>query len=646
MIGIACIHSYQLVTVVESFQQAGQRGFAFMRDALGKGRQYAETLGYIYYPVLDFARLAEPVAVPAAGCSTFWLQGILQRTVFRRQGHTCTLAHVLVGWQQALGLDLQKCRVIVDVVDLWGHLAFAIASGVWTCLGVAAIHKRTRVARLLARNPSSSVLKKFKDLHGPAAAADNTVPFTLRRSWPFKLMPPPASRVCPIATMPMQIIRFMKASSYYKDLKKVPKGMKASVEALFPEEAELLWQRAQKTPARTLLIKGRVRLHCAAMIIRRAEWESLVMSKPQPQVSFAIGCDASPQIGLEIFGTILYQVLSGDVDTTVRRHLPLSCLGRGHTQLIDKLMAVCWSVFLEFGPKLHTMRAFFNNVRVMVSDMGTEMGICDAPDILPIFWEWLKTGQKGDMRPQPGSFLFPRAMYIPGWNHLWHNIAKDVCMSLPWYPLFLSHLKALVRFLRVREVRIALSKLPALTQGHVTCLDNFMASFAAWRWATLHLACKGISSLQFLRERWEAAKAVLYSGESRDKAQRKAVDEAMCSDLFWVQLRGMTSLMSKIDGFRTWGSACACHEQDLKEGKTVSCVRKGCLLVYVNISAFMVMQPGSLGPTKAHKWAHLLFIDELQLLIAVVRDMKGICLPTVPGSGAGGGGMAPIPECW
>ena len=241
---------------------------------------------------------------------------------------------------------------------------------------------------------------------------------------------------------PIDIIRFLRSTSYLKDIKKTNEALESAVESLFPDEAESLMSRARKVPARTILLAARVRLHCTARLLRRLEWDTIVKSTPQPCIHFAIGCAASPQIGLEIFDCIMYKVENGNVDTTTTRRLPLSTLGYGHAGLIDKLMALCWMVYLEFGPKLASMQYFFRRVRVMCSDMGTEMGMIDAPDVLPVFWHWLKTGRKDGVAVKEGSYLLPRAMFMPGWHHIWHKICKYVYKNISWYVGFLATLKA------------------------------------------------------------------------------------------------------------------------------------------------------------------------------------------------------------
>ena len=56
-----------------------------------------------------------------------------------------------------------------------------------------------------------------------------------------------------------------------------------------------------------------------------------------------------------------------------------------------------------------------------------------------------------------GSRLFRNAIFIPGWNHGWDNIIKDVVRRWSWWPSFIAGLKACTRFFRVAAYRIAIA---------------------------------------------------------------------------------------------------------------------------------------------------------------------------------------------
>ncbi len=65
------------------------------------------------------------------------------------------------------------------------------------------------------------------------------------------------------------------------------------------------------------------------------------------------------------------------------RLLPLAVLGCGRMRLSEKLNAHCHQVWLEYGPSIRDCRRANLDVRQCLSDMGTEIGIADARDVLP-----------------------------------------------------------------------------------------------------------------------------------------------------------------------------------------------------------------------------------------------------------------------
>jgi len=71
----------------------------------------------------------------------------------------------------------------------------------------------------------------------------------------------------------------------------------------------------------------------------------------------------------------------------------------------------------------------------MVTDQGIESSICDSKDVVDMFFAWLD----GKEQSIPGDgFLFPNAVYVPGWNHLWSGTICDACTKLSGWASFLG----------------------------------------------------------------------------------------------------------------------------------------------------------------------------------------------------------------
>lgn len=70
------------------------------------------------------------------------------------------------------------------------------------------------------------------------------------------------------------------------------------------------------------------------------------------------------------------------------------------------------------------------------------------------------------------SYMFPSAVWIPGWHHVWNNICKDVCGRLPFFTDVLGQLKSIVRFFRHRHIRQVWSSVSDCSSFATVCKGN------------------------------------------------------------------------------------------------------------------------------------------------------------------------------
>eukprot|EP00959_Pyramimonas_sp_CCMP1952_P351319 7360832-Pyramimonas_sp.AAC.1 len=225
---------------------------------------------------------------------------------------------------------------------------------------------------------------------------------------------------------PLSILRFLNATRDLRDLDKAARAGPAWMEACLPG-VDIAQLGFVKPPSHSVLHIGRVKLDIACMVMKRYEWKNSMHD-----VVRSIGFDASPQVGVKIFGTVSTVMrVTGDPSFQEER-LPLVRLGQGHLKMIDKLMALLWQIWLISGPSQHTMQMYLDSVRSISADMGVERGLCDAPDVMGVFFEHLRTGTVVHAHIDTKSYLFKNAMYMPGWNHTFDNILKDTCHKIPW----------------------------------------------------------------------------------------------------------------------------------------------------------------------------------------------------------------------
>ncbi len=69
--------------------------------------------------------------------------------------------------------------------------------------------------------------------------------------------------------------------------------------------------------------------------------------------------------------------------------------------------------------------------------------MADLPDLIPSFMSWLRGGPV--LPIQPSTFLFPSALFFPGWQHMWDNLLKVAAYQLIFFPGFLETVKCIVK---------------------------------------------------------------------------------------------------------------------------------------------------------------------------------------------------------
>ena len=227
-----------------------------------------------------------------------------------------------------------------------------------------------------------------------------------------------------------------------------------------------------------------------------------------------IAFDASPQHGQEIFVTV-ERVVSrsalrglGQHDRPAlvgggSRELPISILGTGRAGLAEKTQAHLHQAWLEYGPALEDVRLHCASVLSALSDMGTEFGIADALDVVgPAVGPALGPAVGPALGQQAGdnddvNYLFPRAIRVPGTQHIIDNALLKSFESQDWWPSFQASLKIVAQWLRpVTNRRYLKSRLPARDSALKPALDVGCDRFAHWRWKTLATVCADLVRLE------------------------------------------------------------------------------------------------------------------------------------------------------
>lgn len=366
----------------------------------------------------------------------------------------------------------------------------------------------------------------------------------------------------------------------------------ASLRFWFPEEWQgLLADRQQaghRTPSKEVLRALRVKLDITAMLLWR-RW----YLQHRPTYRY-MGVDASPQRpGVEVLAVAerviprseLKQLQPGQLWPTglIQRRLPVACLGHGRAGLADKVQAVVHATWLEYGPSLDTLAQANLDVRQVLTDMGTELGIADAaavgslcvPTKRPPSWS-------SSSRPvrDRHALLFPLALGIPGMQHILDSILRDSLCALSWWPAWQAQAKALSQWLGYENHRDFLQQLLAShgegAKEYQEALHHGVATFAAWRWHTLAAVTADLCRLE--RPVRAAMGNLRNAAElgSRDSTHAQAVWQAVKDEEFWAKACGLQMLVQPFKELSGWIRGCCCHEAELRQGREVQCPWKGC----------------------------------------------------------------------
>jgi len=353
-----------------------------------------------------------------------------------------------------------------------------------------------------------------------------------------------------------------------KDIRRLPRTSENIFKLHLGDEgaAKLLDElRAQgfMLPSRTLILEGMVRLDIAAMCMERV-LNNVVRDSG---VRRFISVDASPQFGVECFcGVESFMV--DDRQCLTQQLLPLVTLGVGKLSLLDKIMAFLWTVFLIAGPTAEGVRKYCSEVYSVTTDFGVESLMCDFADVVAQFMQ-------GHTHIGAGlglakEALFPSALRIPGMNHIIDNVLSDCLSACKFFPSWLRQLKKVMQFLHVSSNRDVLKERAKQVMPHsVALMEHWSENFAKWRWGTLVLCLAALlKTEEVLRASYMPED---FPNPKTEREDRKEAGDAIRCPRFWRFCQFIYKVTKPTESLRSWCTGCSCHEEQLREGKSVSC---------------------------------------------------------------------------
>ena len=592
VIGIAALVSWEYVTENASSRDSH---LLMMASASFQRRQRRELPHFLEHRILAAAILEEPVPMPGF---TSWAPTM---------GSWPAVLHpslsVAVATRPALltaGPSVGGRMPASQALSIWASCFEALSTSLtpwpaWTALATALVEGRWAgdvttlgIGRCLPPvRPPRGQLQAFQRLRLQNVP---DAPSLSQASLPFSFMNIRGGFVRYYSAA--HAINALRVGQTISNQDNIKRSSQASLRFWFPEEWQCLLdarkQAGHRVPTGQSLRQLRVKLDIAAMLLWR-RW----YLQHRPTYRY-IGVDASPQKpGVEVLAVAervilrraLKEMQPGQLWPAglIQRRLPVSCLGHGRAGLADKVQATVHATWLEYGPSLHTLAQANLDVRQVLTDMGTELGIADAAAVdslcvptkrKPIWSSSSRPGLDG------GALLFPLALGVPGMQHILDSILKDSLRALSWWPIWQAQAKAVSQWLGYENHRDFLqSLLASLGEGASEAEESLRHgcdTFATWRWHTLAAVTADLCRLEGpVRAAMGTLRKSAELG-SRDSTHAQEVWQAVNDEEFWAKAHGLQMLVNPFKELAGWIRGCSCHEAELRLGHEVQCPWKGC----------------------------------------------------------------------
>lgn len=545
----------------------GDAGRDRLRAASFKLARGEELKGYVEYPIVAWAALSQPTAVqniPAASVMDYIMGHPIKSCSDGRTDASLTVASILQKWA-ASGATVAAGRA----VRIGAGAASRMLQGELSMLHCVAITARLARKRLLNdREPSKRQLADFLKGMGEqetTLASSATVAEAVghaNRGWRSEPYDPDS------------LLEWLDASSFIKDIHKIG-DVAESFARVFSHCSGMPVAKimsGMRTVHAEILRRSRVRLDCVAMLLFRRLWASTMGTVDERQINLYIFADASPQWrGLEMYASS-FDMVDGDI--FVHKLFPLVALDKTFQDAMGKCLALLWQVFLMVGPSYAMVNSFLRRVRSLTTDQGVERLLADFPLVLPAFFRLIDPAFKV-AKDTGDALLFPRALAVPGWMHLWDLLIRRGLESLDFFPGWLKGLKALVHFLRGTQhcTVIARNLRQRGLDGAADLVEQArLPNFAAWRWGTLRLCCDALAPiLASLRESFDPT---LFK-DSRDRTGIATMLGALKSKDWAGQFFFVHWFCQWVGDIMNWGKGCSCHEDALRRGEDLECPMKG-----------------------------------------------------------------------
>ena len=462
----------------------------------------------------------------------------------------------------------------------FGPVAYCLASGSIRC-DVTAVLARNCFHEWVAPKQLPSALLK----HLRTSPLCNGIPESLLQERAQSSDVVSWSGCCKKRFRPADVIAALRFSKNLKQPQFASGTAIASLRFFYPHDWQQRLQRLQRRteclPKKSTLRDARVRLDLASMLYHR-HWYKVSGplfryvshdASSQRSMAFEAFLSAERLIRREsVRGKTFQQLQPGDFR---HRLLPVSTLGHGFTDFRSKVHATMHGTFLDYGPSEASMRAANADVRQILSDMGVEFGLANGKDCIGQYFK-----MDSDVAATQ-NFMYPYALQVPGLLHILDGLIKEAMHCLPFWPKWQDDCKRIVQWVHGQKNRDkiigVLNKDYPDRDDLVSLLKSMktgVGRFAKWRWKTLKRAVRDMQRIE-TAVRLACSEAIC-AATAKDKVNAAAIVAASQNQFTWDAAGAIDFIIAPAMETVGWTQGCDCHEEELRQGKAIACVFKGC----------------------------------------------------------------------
>ena len=533
----------------------------------GLGARSAAPYGYIQYQILQLFRLAgfRPLD-DAVGVDEEELDMEVVESLLDEELHDGTLV------RNAPAQIIDNAHFLLPVIS-FATLAVLWAADLPVLFKSVPLSMRTPLQELVPKHPIQSALARWRTQFGVhrRRAGDGTQA-ALAAIPDFDdivlEMPPekrrrtatgsgaPAGRTKPEIDPILQIkaitfSRHLKAQRDYEEALDDAWAVDHDSEEDEPQSKKI------KRASKNTLFRAFSKMDAVNVLLHRREWRAERIHDTIEAVN--VLTDSSPTSGLEYQGMVA-QVRRKD-GSWYEVTFPGSTLSYGRADAVGKGMALLWGVWLLCGPFFLDVQYFFHKCTCITTDQGIELLTVEMPDLLAALLRWIDGEPFESLHAyvRQGHRLFPVAIRLTGWSHVYGNLAKHCAFTWRKWSEKLDLIRGLVRFWRNKTWRKHVQRaLEGRDDLELRIMDRFTADLAKWRYQTLETV---LSALDKLRHICQVELRAEWFANTQERETMATVFTATKDGELW---RFITAARREVyvpnEKNRRWGMVCSCPE--------------------------------------------------------------------------------------